>query len=66
MLPQMSSDRILAYRVFQGEVQKLEDMKKRPPDNTNKDHLSGIEVIVMEYLRLRMKEMEEKGHGWKD
>ena len=33
----MSSDRILAYRVFQGEVQKLEDMKKRPPDNTNKE-----------------------------
>ena len=66
MIPSMSGDRMSAYRVFKGEINRILAMKKFPPDNTKEDHLSGTEVIVMEYLRLRMKEMEEKKHGWKD
>jgi len=61
MIPDMTSDRILAYRVFQGELEKL-SLKKLPPDNTNPEHLSGIEVLVMDYMRKRMAEMEQKGH----
>ena len=41
----MTSDRILAYRVFTGELEKL-SLKKLPPDNTKPDHLSGSEAIV--------------------
>lgn len=64
MLPSMSSDRILAYRIFKGEIEKLEVLKKRPVDNTKPDHLSSEESTVIEYMRKRMKEMEEKGHGY--
>jgi len=52
MLPEMTSDRLLAYRVFQGELEKL-SLKKEP---------SGIDILIMDYLRRRMKEMEEKGY----
>lgn len=61
MLPVMTSDRLLAYRVFQGELEKL-SLKKLPVDNTNPEHLSGIDILIMDYLRRRMKEMEEKGY----
>ena len=61
MIPEMTSDRILAYRVFQGELEKL-SLKKLPVDNTNPEHLSGIEALVMEYMRKRMADMELKGY----
>lgn len=61
MIPEMTSDRALAYRVFQGELEKL-SLKKLPPDNTNPEHLSGIEVLVMGYLKARMADMERKGY----
>lgn len=61
MIPEMTSDRVLAYRVFQGELEKL-SLKKLPPDNTNPEHLSGIEVLVMGYLKARMADMERKGY----
>ncbi|MAL87226.1 MAG: hypothetical protein CMI23_12830 [Opitutae bacterium] len=61
MIPAMTSDRILAYRVFTGELEKL-SLKKLPPDNTKPDHLSGSEAIVAEYLRMRIRQWEEKGY----
>ena len=61
MIPEMTSDRVLAYRVFQGELEKL-SLKKLPPDNTNPEHLSGIEVLVMGYLKARIADMERKGY----
>ena len=66
MLPDMSGDRLMAYRVFQGEIEKLRTMKKFPPDNTKADHLSGTEALVLEYFEKRCKEMIEKGHFWYD
>jgi len=62
MMPDMTSDRILAYRVFQGELEKL-SLKKLPVDNTKSDHLSGTEVFVMEYLKKRIIDMAKKGHN---
>lgn len=53
MLPEMTSDRLLAYRVFQGELEKL-SLKKEP---------SGIDILIMGYLRSRMNEMERKGYN---
>ena len=61
MIPDMTSDRILAYRVFQGELEKL-SLKKLPVDNTKPDHLSATEYFVMEYLKKRIADMEKKGH----
>ena len=52
MIPDMTSDRILAYRIFQGELEKL---------SLKKQH-SGIDILIMEYLRKRMADMERKGH----
>lgn len=66
MLPDMSSARINTYRVFQGEIEKMKFMKKSPPDNTNSDHLSGIEAIVIDYMEKRCAELVRKGHGWDD
>lgn len=63
MMPDMTSDRIMAYRVFKGEIEKIMFMKKSPPDNTNPDHISGTEAIVMEYMRERMADMVRKGHN---
>jgi len=66
MIPDMSSDRVNAYRVFQGEIEKLRFMKKFPPDNSNPDHLTGIEALVINYLEQRCAEMVKKGYGWDD
>ena len=65
MIPSMSSDRVQAYRVFQGEIEKLKQ-KKLPVDNTKDDHLSCTEYFVMEYLKKRCAEMERKGHYYDD
>ena len=54
MLPNMSGDRLLAYRVFKGEVDKLKFVKGAD--------LSGIERLVIDYMIGRMRQMEEKGH----
>ena len=62
----MSGDRAIAYRVFKGEIEKIMFMKKSPPDNTNPEHISGIEALVVNYMRQRMEEMEKKGHFWDD
>lgn len=66
MIPTMSGDRAIAYRVFKGEIEKIMFMKKSPPDNTNPEHISGIEALVVNYMRQRMEEMEKKGHFWDD
>lgn len=52
MIPNMSSDRILAYRIFQGELEKL-SLKK---------HHSGIDILIIDYLKMRIRDMEKKGH----
>lgn len=62
MIPAMTSDRILAYRIFQGELEKL-SLKKLPVDNTNPEHLSAIEALVVDYLKARMADMERKGYA---
>jgi hypothetical protein len=54
MIPNMSSDRVNAYRVFKGELDKLEFIKG--------DDLTGIDILVMDYLKSRMRELEAKGH----
>jgi len=54
MIPNMSSDRVNAYRVFQGEIQKLLFVKG--------DNLNGVERLVIDYMKQRMNEMKEKGH----
>jgi len=56
MIPDMSADRVNAYRVFQGEIQKLLFVKG--------DNLSGIEILVIDYMKQRMNEMKEKGHDY--
>lgn len=54
MLPDMSGDRLIAYRVFKGEVDKLKFVKG--------DNLSGIERLVIDYMTGRMEEMKGKAH----
>ena len=54
MIPDMSSDRVNAYRVFKGEIKKLLFVKG--------DKLAGIEILVIDYMKQRMNEMKEKGH----
>ena len=66
MLPDMSSDRVNAYRVFQGEIAKLRFIKKSPPDNSNPDHLTGIEALVIDYMEKRCAELVRKGYFWDD
>jgi len=59
MLPSMSSDRILAYRIFKGEIEKIEGMA------TNEERqLSSLELLVIDYLKSRMESMVERGHGY--
>jgi len=65
MIPSMSSDRVQAYRVFQGEIEKL-NQKKLPIDNTKDDHFSCDEYFVMLYLKKRCDELERKGHHYDD
>ena len=62
MMPNMSSDRVNAYRVFQGEIQRIKMLKKMPVDNTKDDHMSPTEAMVIMYLSKRCDEMIEKGH----
>ena len=56
MIQSMSSDRVQAYRVFQGEIEKL-NQKKLPIDNTKDDHFSCDEYFVMLYLKKRCDEL---------
>lgn len=56
MIPDMSSDRVNAYRVFKGEIEKLLFVKG--------DKLTGIEILVIDYMKQRMNEMKEKGHDY--
>lgn len=56
MIPNMSADRVNAYRVFQGEIQKLLFVKG--------DNLTGIEILVIDYMKQRMNEMKEKKHDY--
>ena len=56
MIPNMSSDRVNAYRVFKGEIEKLLFVKG--------DKLTGIEILVIDYMKQRMNEMKEKGHDY--
>ena len=60
MIPVMSGDRMSSYRVFQGEIDRLETLRG------GQENFSGIDILVVDYLKARMREMEEKGHGWKD
>ena len=50
----MSSDRVNAYRVFKGEVEKIQFVKG--------NDLTGIDILVIDYLKSRMRELEAKGH----
>lgn len=52
MLADMTSDRILAVRVFKGELEKL----------SLKEHHSGIDIVIIDYLKMRIRDMERKGH----
>lgn len=53
----MSSDRIMACRVFDGEIRKIEDMIERG------DHDSEFLQTVADYLSYRIQDMETKRHG---
>lgn len=53
----MSSDRIMACRVFDGEIRKIEDMIARG------DHDSEFLKMVATYLSYRIQDMETKCHG---
>ena len=54
MLPCMSSDRLIAYRTFKGEVEKLKFVKD--------GQLTDEEKTVINYMERRMSDLEEKGH----
>lgn len=60
MIPVMSGDRMNTYRVFQGEIDRMVALRG------GRENFSGIDILVIEYMKARMREMEEKGHGWKD
>lgn len=53
----MSSDRIMACRVFDGEIRKIEDMIARG------DHDAEFLQTVANYLSYRIQDMEAKCHG---
>jgi hypothetical protein len=53
MLPNMTSDRILAVRVFKGELEKLSLKKEQ----------SGVDILIADYLKMRIRDMEKKGHA---
>lgn len=61
MLPSMSSDRILAYRVFKGEIEKIEGIAR-----SQERQLSGVELLVIDYLKNRMESMVKKGNSYDD
>lgn len=61
MLPAMSSDRILAYRVFKGEIEKIEGIAC-----SQERQLSSLELLVIDYLKSRMESMMKRGHGYDD
>ena len=60
MIPVMSGDRMNTYRVFQGEIDRMEAVRG------GRENFSGIDILVIGYMQARMREMEEKAHGWKD
>jgi len=53
----MSSDRIMACRVFDGEIRKIEDMIARG------DHDAEFLQTVANYLSYRIQDMETKCHS---
>ena len=58
MMPSMSSDRLMAYRVFTGELHKLEAL--------NNGEYTEAEMIVRDYLKERIDELVYKGHDFMD
>ncbi|MDB4339479.1 hypothetical protein OAA57_00595 [bacterium] len=50
----LSSDRMMAVRVFQGELERMKSV-------TNGDY-DGIQKIIRQYLQERINEMTSKGH----
>lgn len=60
MIPVMSGDRMSAYRIFQGEIDRMIALRG------GRENFSDTDIVVINYIEARMKEMEEKGHGWKD
>ena len=60
MIPVMSGDRMNTYRVFQGEIDRMVALRG------GRENFTGVDILVVEYMKARMREMEEKGHGWKD
>jgi len=59
MIPIMSGDRMNTYRVFKGEIEKVEFIAQAEGRD-----ISGVEALVLMYMRKRMNELETKGHGY--
>lgn len=59
MIANMSSDRILSVRVFEGELERMK-MRRRYPDTNVK--YTEEEKIIRRYLQERINEMTSKGH----
>jgi hypothetical protein len=51
----MSSDRLMAVRVFQGELNRMKAITEGNYD--------PVEKIVRRYLQERINDMTRKGHG---
>ena len=60
MIPVMSGADMNTYRVFQGEIDRMKALRG------GRENFSGIDILVVAYMQARMREMEEKAHGWKD
>jgi len=61
MLPAMSGDRMTAYRVFKGEIEKIEFIAEAEGRD-----LTGVEILVIGYMKKRMDNLLEKGHNGYD
>ena len=56
MFSNLSSDRIMACRVFDGEIRKIQALYG--PDHADWDKFQ----IIIKYLEERIESMEDKGH----
>jgi hypothetical protein len=56
MLENMSSDRMMACRIFDGEIHRIKSLYENTPQWTNYSH-------IIQYLESRIKSMKEREHS---
>jgi hypothetical protein len=61
MIANMSSDRIMAVRVFEGELERMKVLCAFPESIS----YTQEQKIIRRYLQERINEMTSKGHHWK-